>query len=443
MARDFNGTSDRIDYGLPFDTTAKPVSIVARARFDLLGPGASSRFLFNAGDASGSVGTAFGQRATTNGSLQFLRACATTNRSASMAADQFVANQWYIVGVSDAGTLTVGSTALYINGANAGLGGGDTAGVGGETAATGGWSVGGRVSADDRNHDGKVAWIAVFDRALTPGEQFLIGRGGHDPRDFAGLRFWADYRMGDYRDAVSLRGLLDGTRPYDIGPVPQVYSRGARVIGLFGGAAPTVTGVSDSDTLIDESLLTITGTALASATAVTIKQTGRPDFAALSFVTSNSSTEIQLTGLDVQDMGMAYGAATIEVTTSGGTSAAFPITIAEQASHQYITLAGHTSGSGIALGDASANGDQYVVPFTTTLGGTIAFVGVDGTYTITYPGSAPSNDTFYRAWFDDSADQWYEGTVTVNPVTATGETGVGPFGLVRRSGFFGMGYRSS
>ena len=50
------------------------------------------------------------------------------------------------------------------------------------------------------------------------------------------------------------------------------------------------------------------------------------------------------------------------------------------------------------------------------LGGTFAFVGTDGSYTITYPGDAPTNDSAYWAWFDDSADQWYEATIAINPV---------------------------
>jgi len=184
--------------------------------------------------------------------------------------------------------------------------------------------------------------------------------------------------------------------------------------------APTISSTNNANTLIDEASFVITGTNVASATAVTFKQAGRPDYNATAFITANDSTTVTLTGLDVQDMSMAYGAATVSVTTAGGTSADFAITIQEQAAHQVITLSGHTTGDGWALGEASANGDQLVAPDTTALGGTFAFVGTDGSYTITYPGDAPTNDSADWAWFDDSADQWYESNIDINPAATGG-----------------------
>lgn len=178
-----------------------------------------------------------------------------------------------------------------------------------------------------------------------------------------------------------------------------------------------ITSTSDSNKLIDEQVFVISGTQLGSATAVTFKQTGRPNYAALAFVTANDATSATLTGLDVQDMGMTYGAATVSVTTAAGESPDFAITIEKKAAHLAITLSGHTSGSGWALGEATANSDTLVAGATTTKGGTFAFVGTNGDYTITYadPLNPPVGDTNYWAWFDDSADQWYEGMAQVTP----------------------------
>jgi hypothetical protein len=204
-------------------------------------------------------------------------------------------------------------------------------------------------------------------------------------------------------------------------PWQLLRPRTARIYSFpSGGTAPTISSTNNANTLIDEATFTITGTNLASATAVTFKQATRPDYNATAFISANDATTVTLTGLDVQDMSMAYGAATVSVTTAGGTSADFAITIAEQATHQYITLSGHTPGDGWALGEASADGDQLVAALTTTLGGTFAFVGTTGAYTITYGGTAPTNDSIYWAWFDDSADQWYESTVAINPASAGG-----------------------
>lgn len=185
-------------------------------------------------------------------------------------------------------------------------------------------------------------------------------------------------------------------------------------------STPTISSTNNSNTLVDESSFVITGTNLTSATAVTFEQDDRPDFDATAFITANDATSITLTGLDVQDMSMAYGAARVNVTTAGGTSADFAITIAPQATHTHITLA--STDAGVEwLGLASADGDQRVAATTTTLGGTFAFVGTDGNYTITYPGDAPTDDSIYMAEFDDSADQWYESTVDINPSSSDDE----------------------
>jgi hypothetical protein len=203
-------------------------------------------------------------------------------------------------------------------------------------------------------------------------------------------------------------------------PWQLIRPRTARIYSFpSGGTTPTISSTSDSNKLIDESVFVITGTNLTSATAVTFKQTDRPNYDATAFITANDSTTVTLTGLDVQDMSMAYGAATVSVTTAGGTSADFSITIDKQAGHTYITLSGLDTGVEW-LGLTSADGDQRVSATTTALGGTFAFVGVDGNYTITYPGTAPTNDSIYWAEFDDLADQWYESNVTINPAASGG-----------------------
>lgn len=183
---------------------------------------------------------------------------------------------------------------------------------------------------------------------------------------------------------------------------------------VFDAASgPTISSVTDTNKLIDEQALTITGTNLSGTSAVTVKQTGRANFDASSYITGTSATTVTLSGIDVQAMGMAYGAATISVTNGGVESADFSITIDKKTGQQYITLSGSVSGQGWALGEASADGDQLVAPTTTTQGGTFAFDGATGDYTISYGGSVPASDSAYWAWFDDSADQWYESTVQI------------------------------
>lgn len=279
---------------------------------------------------------------------------------------------------------------------------------------------------------GMIAEVGVWSVALTTSEIESLA-SGISPlmvRPDA-LVFYAPLltTTGNQLDWVGGVSLSPTNTPTDTDHPAIVYPFQPRaIIPAAGVSAPTISSTSDSNKLIDESSFVITGTNLASATAVTFKQTNRPDYNATAFITANDATTVTLTGLDVQDMSMAYGAATVSVTTAGGTSADFAITIDKKASHTYITLSGLDAGVEW-LGLTSADGDQRVSATTTAKGGTFAFVGVDGNYTITYPGTAPTNDSIYWGEFDDSADQWYESNVTINP--AAGGSSAAILGLMQ------------
>lgn len=422
MSRRFNGTTDRIDYPSPFDFVGKPITIIARVWCDTVSPGASADVIADFSVASG-VGISFALRSTQTGALQFFRPTNSTSYRGTTGDNAVTVNRWNTVGVSNNGTMAANSTFFYANGRRLAQSA-ETIGAGTESAATGYLSLGGLQSADTNNFQGKIAWLSVHTRYLAHDEHTRIGSWGADPRTVPGCVFFVDYRTSNPTDLVGgATATFDGTSFWGFHrPLAKPWTPRS-LISLFGLSAPVITGTSDTDTLIDESTFTISGTDLGSATSVLFSQSGRPDYEAVSLITDNQSTSIELTGLDVQDMGMAYGAATVSVTNANGTSASFPITIAKQASHLSVVLSGHTPSEGWALGGdydgatlvPTADGDILVAGTTTTKGGTFAFVGTTGAYTITYPGDAPTNDTLYRARFDDSADQWYEGTVTINP----------------------------
>jgi hypothetical protein len=417
MPRDFNGTTDRIDYASAFTTSGQALSVAMWINPDGIVPGANNRFLFSSAISGGSNGTVFGQAAGYTGALIFLRVRATTNRQAISASNAISASTWQHVVMTDTGTLASGQTAFYVNGVVVATFNIDTAGSGAETAADQGVSLGGRISADDRMFDGQMGHVAVYNRVLTAGEADALARGC-PPTLLPGLRFYGRLDGGDWKNILDASGTLDGTTATQA-PNTFTYRPQLAHLGL-GASAPTISSTSDTNTLIDQSTFVITGTNLAAATAVTIKQTNRPNYNATANISGNTAASITLTGLDVQAMGIAYGTAagvgtTVSVTTANGQSADFGIDVDPQAAHQYITLAGHTPGAGWALEVASANGDQLVAPVTTAKGGTFAFVGATGAYTITYPGAAPVNDSAYWAWFDDSADVWSTRTVRINP----------------------------
>lgn len=265
----------------------------------------------------------------------------------------------------------------------------------------------------------RLANVFLWDRVLSPTDAAALIAEHVHPLDLRGPKpvYWFPLHGNGICEITGRELTAEGTPQFDQARAPLKRRPKLWVVPrqISALAAPTISSTSDANKLIDESTFVITGTNTGTTTAVTFKQTGRPDYNATAFISANDATTVTLTGLDVQDMSMAYGAATVEITTAGGTSAPFAITIQEKAAHQYITLSGHTPGDGWALGEATANGDQLVAPDTTTLGGTFAFVGTDGSYTITYGGTAPTDDTAYWAWFDDSADQWYESVITINP----------------------------
>lgn len=261
----------------------------------------------------------------------------------------------------------------------------------------------------------RVQNFVVFRRALTLNESLKLAEGIH-PAEIDADSIAAFYSLdGHAVDEVTGQALTQQGTVL----LSRNMGRGFRslrplfLVGgtdLTGAVSPTITSTSDSDTLIDESTFTVNGTNLGSASSVLFSQTGRPDYEAVSLITDNQSASIELTGLDVQDMGMAYGAATVSVTTAGGTSAAFPITISPAAGIQYVTLAGHVSGDGWAAGLASADGDQLTAP--ETVASSTVVLDPDGN--ISFTPELASSTLVARQWYDDSTDTWYEDEVQID-----------------------------
>ncbi len=260
--------------------------------------------------------------------------------------------------------------------------------------------------------NGRVAEVGVWNVALTASEIESLA-SGISPlmvRPHA-LVFYAPMltTTGNQRDWVGGLSLAPTNTPTDIDHPAIVYPFQPRPL-LPTATAPTISSTSDTNTLIDEASFVITGTNLTSATAVTFEQNTRSDYNATAFITANTATTITLTGLNVQAMGMAYGAARVNVTTAGGTTADFDITISPASGVQYVTLAGHTTGTGYATDLASANGDQLTAP--TTIAGSTITLYADGN--IAFTPDVPNGTSFTRQWFNDSDDTWASDTFQIN-----------------------------
>jgi len=206
MARNFNGTTDRIDY-----TT-------------VLSPGAHSLFMWvlvdtlkatwlwvvhNAGDAS----ARWIFYVDANGKLT---PQAGTYRRTS---DTLSTGVWTHIGYTyDNSGLGTGFH-VYINGTECSY---EAAGNGVPGSVLGSWSLGGRIYDDARNFDGKLANVGYWSRVLTAGEIAALA-ATYDATLISEASEWAPSLKDGYDDPVTGQaGTADGTS--DFTHPPTLYN---------------------------------------------------------------------------------------------------------------------------------------------------------------------------------------------------------------------------
>lgn len=232
MARDFNGTTDRIDYVSPFDPTGKPITFAARVWFDVLSQ-ANSQFIFNASVSGGGSGLVIFQNGAVNqGMIGFTRV-ASTNLLLLSNVNVVSANKWFDIVMTHDGVLTtVASCHIYINNVETTYNT-TTNGAAPETSSNSGFSLGGRLSTDDRNFNGRLAEVAIWSRVLNASER---ARRATAPATTvpAGLQFYAPL-LNDHRDVISKTGTLDGTTVLE--HPPMIYPAKRRVFAAAAGSS--------------------------------------------------------------------------------------------------------------------------------------------------------------------------------------------------------------
>jgi len=206
MARDFNGSTDRIDYPSAFDTTGQPITISMWVWFDDSAP-AANEYLFNSASSGGGTGTILFQETGIDRSLVFFR-LGSTAKTRGTGSAAFSTGTWTHVLATCDGVMTTGSSAhIYINGTVF-----DDASANGatETTANSGFQLGGRSSDDARNFDGRIAEVGVWNRVVSAGEIAALAKG-FPPDHFPYLLEFHDPLI---RAAGNRRGgaaTLDGT----------------------------------------------------------------------------------------------------------------------------------------------------------------------------------------------------------------------------------------
>ena len=160
-SRDFNGSTDRIDWANVYNPAGGAMSISFWVKPDAV---TANQYMICLGKADNTSGILVSLN--TVPALQFLR---TGSTSLSRYGTNLTQDVWQSVIITHTGiyddytTIKIyvnGTEISYINGTN-----GNT-----ETAITGLWALGGRPSADDRNFNGKLAQVGVWNRVLTSTE---------------------------------------------------------------------------------------------------------------------------------------------------------------------------------------------------------------------------------------------------------------------------------
>ena len=205
-SRDFNGTTDRIDWPAVVDLTGSPLTIAAWIKLDAIPANGYIFTIHRLGDTALCIVL----NVITNGVLDFVRS-GTTQMLRVSANGVLTTGVWTHVIVTHTGAANYTTAKLYKNGAETAYGAGNASLVG-EYAPLGSWSAGGRIFDDTRNINGKLAQVAVYNDVLSAGNLALLA-GGRAPSKVAPANL-VFYFKGD---TVSLTaspggaGTADGT----------------------------------------------------------------------------------------------------------------------------------------------------------------------------------------------------------------------------------------
>lgn len=219
-SRDFNGATDRIDWAAIANLTGHALTISVWIYSDgWVTPADYILTIHQSGDAAyGIIFNIYG-----NNSVSFSRAGTVTMQRTSSAISPILTGGWRHLLVTHDGVITTANTVhIYVGGVE--LSSYDTTTNGsGEIAPTGSWSIGGRIFDDDRNFDGKLAIVRVFNRVLTASEIAKEALG--DVSTTSGLLFWFKGNTADLHEAVgNVLGVADGTTEITgAGNGPTIY----------------------------------------------------------------------------------------------------------------------------------------------------------------------------------------------------------------------------
>lgn len=209
-ARDFNGTTDRIDWANVYNPKGTPTTI---SMWLYLDTNKANQYFLNIGE-----GNTYGMWLATGSAAGVMQlGIMGAGWGARVTNTAFiVAGAWMNIVATYSGTFgPLASTRFYKNGVEATYN--DAQGVVGtapENDHTGSWSIGGRIADDARNMDGIACQVAVWDRVLSAGEIANLAAGySPDLAAPSNLKFYFKGNTSSLANSVTggANGTADGT----------------------------------------------------------------------------------------------------------------------------------------------------------------------------------------------------------------------------------------
>jgi hypothetical protein len=208
MARDFNGTTDRIDWATIANLKGLPITISAWVYFDRVNTNQFIVMIHANGDAVYGIALT-NMGGISSGCLRSVRH-GTTDKTHRSNGAVVATGAWTHCLITDDGTITDYTTShIYVAGVEVGY----AAGANGATEATqsGTWSIGGRLYDDTVNFDGQIAEVGVWNRVLAAGEIAELAAGYAPSFMPSGLLFYTDLVRNAYNKMGAAASTEDGT----------------------------------------------------------------------------------------------------------------------------------------------------------------------------------------------------------------------------------------
>lgn len=193
MARDFNGTADRIDWASVFTTSGQALTISLWLYGDDFITG-HNQYLFASQRASDNAdGTLFMMADFIDtGVILFQRRFNVLNKDRASNLNEVPPGSWTHLLVTDDGSVNFSGTHIYHSGSEVAYdAGNEQDGSGTEVVADGTWSLGGRVGGDTNNFNGRLAEVGVWNRELAVGEIAALAKGYKPANFLTNLKFYA------------------------------------------------------------------------------------------------------------------------------------------------------------------------------------------------------------------------------------------------------------